>query len=200
MLNVVYPLFWGGGQMFNSQLLKKDKSVNLHAHHEPPQCQHPLTWKTQMCPPFLSHCWMNRRLFLVFCFGPSMSWEYVRRHIYIYTYYTMFIQERLTLFYSNPTTFLWHRNGPQSSRPKTERTEGGDDGLINISFRNLYSRLLLNFNLEGWKGVWGKTNIAPEDSLFEKEHHLPNRQFGGKPTALGPEKWWNMYPNKKSEG
>ena len=33
--------------MFNSQLLKKDKSVDLYAHHEPSQCLHRLFLKTR---------------------------------------------------------------------------------------------------------------------------------------------------------
>ena len=111
-------------------------------------------------------------------------------YIYIYTYYAMFIRERLTLFYSNPTTFLCHRNGPQSSRPKTERTQGGDDGLINISFRNLYSRLLCNSIWKAGRESEGKLTVRTGRSpLFSKEHHLPNLQFGGETNSVGgPEK------------
>lgn len=97
----------------------------------------------------------------------------------------MFTRKRLTLFYSNPTTFLWHRNGPQSSRPKTERTQGGDDGLINISFRNLYSRLLCNSIWKAGRESEGKLTVRTGRS---------NIMFSKSPVMK------HVSPNKKSEG
>ena len=140
---------------------------------------------------------MNRRLYLVFCFGLSMSWEYVRRHIFIYTHisYHVYTEEtHLVLFQSN------HLSLPQE-RTAILTSKNWADGRGWWWFdQHFFSQPLLKtplqFNLEGWKGIWGKTN----SSHRKIEHHVIQiSSLGGFPNSVGgPEKWWNMYPQTRS--